>query len=166
MDQPQFQTIQQQGFQQRYQQPAMQQRSYTQPQASQAPQNPAASPKKKVVIQSIDIWSMAKFQGLVNTVVGIVMGAIYLIVGMLIEGIVPLFTGGAEATNSTVAATVGVGVGTNYYLGALLAPSTTVFIFIILGSALLGFISGALLAIFYNIISVIVGGIEIELKAK
>jgi hypothetical protein len=142
----------------------------TYPQQPQQPTPQPAKPavvKKRVEIRSIGVWSMAKFQGLVNTIVGVVMAAVYMVIGTIIGGIMPAIAGGTQATDGAVAATMGSGIGTNFYAATLMSPSITVFISIILGSAVIGFISGALLAIFYNILAVIVGGgIEIELKAK
>lgn len=153
-----------QTFQQQPQQPI---NTYPQQPQQQPPPVRPAVVKKKVEIRSIGIWSMAKFQGLVTTIVGVVMAAVYMIIGTIIKGLMPSIAGGAEATEGAVAATIGTGIGTNLYSATLMSPSVTVFISIILGSAVIGFISGALLAIFYNILTVIVGGgIELELKAK
>ena len=124
------------------------------PQDSLKEKSQEKPPSEMVQIKSIGIWSLAKFQGVVMTVVGIIMSAIYWIVGNIVNKQY------IQAINMPqVQSTVG-----NPLPILLTAPNTTVAILIIVVMAILGLITGAVIAIVYNLISMAIGGIEVEFK--
>jgi hypothetical protein len=107
-----------------------------------------------VEIRSFDIWSMMKFQAVVMTLAGIIISAVYYIAQSILNTQFRVLSS-SVGTDATASIPVSM-IGTN--------PSILMLIGIIVFMAILGLISGAVIAIVYNVISKIIGGIKIELK--
>jgi len=125
---------------------------------------PSPAEKERAEIKSIGIWSMAKFNAVVLTIVGFVMVGVYTIMTMILN---PLISGlAAKAAQGPEAAVIGSVTGSSSV--PFLVPTLTPLIVagIIVAMALWGLISGAVLAICYNIISRVIGGIEFTLQEK
>ena len=102
-----------------------------------------------IQIKKIGVLSLAKFQGAMMGVMGIIAGAIYSIGGLIIDTLVTF-----DVVRSTE--TPGLSHGTLLALGALIIMP--------LLFAAYGFVIGAVSALIYNLVAKWVGGIEMEIE--
>lgn len=100
-------------------------------------------------IKKVGVLSLAKFQGVMFGLIGLVMGFVYSFGGLAIDILV---------SNGTItsAETPGLSFGTLLAFGALIGMP------LLFGAY--GFITGAVGAFFYNLVVKWTGGIEIELE--
>jgi hypothetical protein len=115
-------------------------------------------------IKYINVWSLAKFQGIVMTIVGLVMSILYWILTMSISTLTDTISKKtSDYINSTAGAAVSSGIGP--VIPTIALPSSpAILLGIICIMAIFGLVSGAIVAVFYNALSFVIGGIKIELR--
>ena len=94
-----------------------------------------------VRLRSMDVVSCAKVYGIIHMVIGIVFGLFFVVIGLV---------GLASAP----------GQGKLGMVGVLIVAALSPFVY-----GAIGFVIGALMALLYNWIAAVVGGIKVELEA-
>lgn len=102
-----------------------------------------------MTVRRVGIFSLAKIQGLIGFVFGLIIGVIYGLIIILFGA--ALTSMGQSEASAAGGATIGVGIG------------MMIGIPIIYG--IMAFIAGAIGAIIYNIAAGFVGGIELEMES-
>lgn len=101
------------------------------------------------IINELSIFTFAKFQAFLTTLIGLLLGVIYSFGGLIIDSLVTI---GLVSSGHTSAP--GLSIGTVYAFGALIGMP------IICGVS--GFLTGVLEAVLYNLYAKLFGGLDIK----
>jgi len=113
--------------------------------------------RKKMVLRRIGVFSLAKLTAVLMAIVGLAIGLFYFMVFSSLMGMV---TGLAPAgANFTTSATSGLGFMDSFAAFGMLSLAIVPAVF-----AVIGFVTGALGALIYNIVARFAGGYEMEFE--
>jgi hypothetical protein len=100
----------------------------------------------KSVIRRVGVLSVAKLQGALYALIGLILGAVFALFSLF---------------GTALSSAMGAGSNGNSMFGAFFGVGAIILFPILYG--LLGFVGGLLVAALYNLVAGMVGGVEVEL---